>query len=253
MINVLMCTYKSGDVLPLSLKPLVEFAGITKILIADGPHRGTIKPGIKFDEPSVAEIAERLNKSGKIHYKYSDSCINRAIKNNEVLKHTTKDCNWILNVDSDEIYHEDGLKRLFEFILTVGKKHDKYRIKTIDPIDDFFHEIRIPDWKPRLYKYKKGFVCPPGDCRAHQYVVDPKKISSCHADFENLPEDVCKIYHLNALRNASLTHNRITKLEENSYCWSGGNRKFYSEKYEIDKKEIPNCILMLKKDTLWTT
>ena len=107
MINVLMCTYKSGDVLPLSLKPLVDFPGITKILIADGPHGGPIKPGIKFDEPSVYKIAEKFNKSGKIHYEYTDTCKNRALKNNSVLKHTTDDCKWILNVDSDEVYHED--------------------------------------------------------------------------------------------------------------------------------------------------
>jgi len=252
MINVLMCTYKSGDVLPLSLKPLVDFGGITKILIADGPHGGPIKPGIKFDEPSVYKIAEKFNKSGKIHYEYTENCNNRALKNNSVLKHTSDDCDWILNVDSDEVYHEDSLKRLFEFILTVGRGYDKYRIKTIDPIDDFFHEIRIPDWKPRLYKYNKGYICPPGDCRAHQYVVDPAKINSHREAIENLPEDICKIYHLNALRNVSLPHKRIKTLKDGSYCWSGGKKKFYSEKFEIDKKEIPNCILRLKKDTLWT-
>jgi hypothetical protein len=151
------------------------------------------------------------------------------------------------------VYHEDGLKRLLEFTLTIGRGHDKYRIKTIDPIDDFFHEIRIPDWKPRLYRYKKGYICPPGDCRAHQYVVDSQNMHLYHSGFQNLPEDICKIYHLNALRNASLTHKRIKTLKDGSYCWHGGKKKFFSEKFEIDRKEIPNCILRLKKDTLWTT
>ena len=247
-----MCTYKSGDVLPLSLKPLVDFPGVTKILIADGPHGGPIKPGIKFDEPTVANIVKKFNKNGKIHYEYTDTHNNRALKNNSVLKHTTKDCKWILNVDSDEVYHEDGLKKLLEFVL-IHAKHDKYRIKTIDPIDDFFHEIRIPDWKPRLYKYEKGYICPPGDCRAHQYVVDPKKINTYQKAIEKLSEDVCKIYHLNALRNSSMQHKRIKQQADGSYCWHGGNMKFFSEKFEIDKKEIPNCILKLKKDTLWTT
>lgn len=251
MINALLCTYKSGDVLPLSLKPLVDCPAVTRILIADGPHNGPISPGIKFDKPSVEKIVRKFN-SPKIIYEYTDCHPNRALKNNSVLKHTTDDCKWILNVDSDEVYHEEGLKRLIEYLIGEGRGCDKYRIKTIDPMHDFFHEIRIPDWKPRLYKYKKGNLCPPGDDRAHQYVVPPETFSSFQSNFQNLPEDICKIYHLNALRNVGLGQTRVSQSGD-KYVWKGGNRKFESVLYEIDKKEIPQCVLNLKKDTLWTT
>lgn len=252
MINVLMCVYKTGDVLPITIKQLIDSPEITRILIADGPHKGPISPGAKVDTPTVKEVVDDFN-SKKIFYEYTDFCETRSIKNNHILPHASDDCKWILTVDSDEVYHEKGLQRLVEFIK--GKpQYDRYMIKTIDPYPDFFHEIRIPDWKPRLYSYKPGYYCPSSD-RAHQYVVGPgQKINTkSPGDMASLDPSICHVYHLNALRNLEpdMPPEALRVKEKNGIVtWSGGNQKFKSKIYSLEKKFIPKSILDLNKNTL---
>lgn len=253
MINVLMCVYKSGDVLGLTLQQLVEVPEITRILIADGPHLGPIKPGAKVDHPTVKEVVDGFGK-GKIFYQYTDDQENRARKNNHILPRTTKDCEWILNVDSDEVYHEDHLRNLVEFIQQ-SPEFDRYKIKTINPHPDFHHEFRIPDWKPRLYKYKKGFQCPDSD-RCHQYVYgDGQKTHPTERrGMAFLPAEICQIYHLNALRaikhNLPLNKRRVKDKQDGNIGYKGGNQRYESEIYSLDINEAPRCIRELKRDNL---
>jgi len=245
MINVLMCVYKSGDVLPITLKQLIAEPAITRILIADGPHKGPIKPGAKIDTPTVKDVVDELD-SKKIFYEYTDDCQTRSMKNNHILPNAHK-CKWILTVDSDEVYHEKGLERLAKF-LGKNQKYDRYMIKTIDPYRDFFHEIRIPDWKPRLYSYKPGYVCPASD-RAHQYVVGPGQRVDQEAPhgMTKLDPEICRIYHLNALRHAE----RMRVEERNGIViWKGGNQKFKSKIYDLKKEHIPKSVLDLDRATL---
>lgn len=248
MINVLMCVYKSGDVLALSLAQLIAEPAITRILVADGPHQGTISPGLKTESPTVKEVVDSLN-SKKIYYEYTNDQANRARKNNKILNHTTKDCEWIMTVDSDEIYHEGDLKKLVSF-LKKSPPYDRYRIKTVDPYIDFLHEIRIPDWKPRLYRYFKEAKCPDA-CRSHQFVFSRnQKIKAGEKQgMAWLDPKVCRIYHLNALRNASNERKRVREAD-GVVTWKGGNRKFTSEIYEVDIGTLPKCIRNLGRDVL---
>jgi len=250
MINVLMCTFKSGDVIGLTLKQLIEVPEITRILIADGPHLGPIKPGEKIEHPTVKEVVDELN-CPKIFYDYTDDFETRADKNNHSLRNVTPDCKWILNVDSDEVYHEKHLSKLVKF-LKKGPKYGRYKIKTINPYPDFHHEFRIPDWKPRLYAWEPGCKCPPNHDRLHQYVLGPNQIyikKSVYGMAE-LDPDICQIYHLNALRMKEGNPSRITKLEDGTVRYKGGGETCYSEIYPLSTKTMPKSIRDLKKDKL---
>lgn len=248
MINVLMCVYKSGDVLPLTLEQLLRHKAITRILIADGPHLGHIKPGAKVDTPSVKEVVDSFNNK-KIHYEYTDYLENRARKNNHILPNANK-CGWILTVDSDEVYHEKDLERLVRF-LRKGPKYDRYSIQTINPYPDFFHEFRIPDFKPRLYRYIRGCKCPDQD-RMHQYVFhnNQKQHPKARLGMAELDVNICQIYHLNALRNPEPSLQRVKKLENGKIVWHGGKETHHSEIYPLDESQIPKAILDLKRPTL---
>lgn len=249
MINVLMCTYKSGDVIGLTLKQLLACPEITRILIADGPT-GKGGPGIKTDKPSVHEIAESLN-DGRIFYKYTDAFPTRSAKNNDILPHATLDCKWMMTVDSDEVYHERDLAKLVAYLKT-NPEWGRYRIKTVDLYPDFHHEFRIPDWKPRLYRYQKGNQCGKKD-RDHQFVFgrNQKAFPGGFRGFHDLDPNICRLFHLNALRNPEIK-NRVTEKADGTIIWKGGKTKFSSEIYEINKQDLPKSIRELKEDTLWT-
>lgn len=250
MINVLMCVHKSGDVLELTLKQLLTCPEITRILIADGPHLGDISPGIKVDKPSVQEVVTSLD-NHRIFYKFTDTLPTRSAKNNDILPNATNDCQWMLTVDSDEVYHEDDLKRLVKF-LKRNPEWGRYRIKTIDLYPDFHHEFRIPDWKPRLYKHKKGNCCPKPD-RSHQFVLGPNQKRCPNGAIKGMADldpSVCSLFHLNALRNPEVK-NRITDHGDGTITWKGGRTKFKSEIYEIDPKDLPKAIRELGRNTLW--
>lgn len=247
MINVLMCVYKSGDVIRLVLEQFVQVDAITRILVADGPHLGNIKPGTKVDNPSVKEVVDGLN-CGKIFYEYTADCQTRADKNNRILNHVTKDCQWILNVDSDEVYHEKGLARLVKF-LKRNPPMDRYSIRTHNPYPDFFHEIDIVDRKPRLYRYFKDCCCPPGNDRLHQYVLSnqQKHDKTSRFGMTELDEEICRIYHLNGLRVDSM---RIRPQEGNKVVWKGGKRLYDATIVDLDKKHVPKSVLALNRNSL---
>lgn len=252
MINVLMCAYKSGDVIVigLTLQQLLTCPEITQILIADGPHTGHISPGIKVDKPSVQEVVDSLN-DGRIFYKYTDNFPTRSAKNNDILPHSTPDCKWMMTVDSDEVYHEEDLAKLVRYLKKKGE-WGRYRIKTVDLYPDFHHEFRIPDWKPRLYRYQKGNLCGAHD-RHHQYVLgsNQKTFPGGVKGFCDLDPNICRLFHLNALRNPEIK-NRVTENADGTITWKGGKTKFSSKIYEINKEDLPRAIRELKKDTLWT-
>lgn len=250
MINVLICAFKSGDVLSYSLPQLIEESTITRVLLADGPHLGNIKPGYKADKPTVKEVVDSLN-SPKVFYQYTDDCPTRSMKNNRILKNVTKDCEWILNVDSDEVYHEDDLKKMAAFLKN-GTEYDRYEIKTINPYLDFHHEFQIPDWKPRLYRWFPGAGCKPKHDRMHQYVDHPKQRrhkKGLHG-VAPLPTDVAQIYHLNALRSKDGVIRRVHPQKDGSIVWKGGNQRFESKVYDLDISKAPKTIRESGKDTL---
>ena len=170
------------------------------------------------------------------------------MKNNRILKHVTDDCEWILNMDSDEVYHEDDLKKLAQFA-KAEPEFDRYEIKTLNPYPDFHHEFRIPDWKPRFYRWFTGAECKPNHDRMHQYVLHPKqrKGSKGRHGMARLPVSVAQIYHLNALRSKE---GRRVKPKDRSIVWRGGGKRFVSEIYKVDISKAPRTIRESGLDTL---
>lgn len=257
MINALMCVYKSGDVLGLALRQLVDAPRVTRILVADGPHRGPVKPGHKADHPSVQKVIARIA-SKKIVYEYTDDCPTRADKNNRALKQVSKDCQWILGVDSDEVYHEDALKRLVDFLASAP--YDRYKIQSINPYPDLRHKIKIVDWKPRVYRWIPGARCPSRHDRYHQLVLHPKhKIPKDTRSEERVfgsrplgtivrvPPEVCEVWHLHELR---ATRSRVTKGKKTPVIWTGGGKQCPSKIYPLDITTAPKSIRCLGRDTL---
>lgn len=249
MINAVICAFKSGDVLQYSLPQLINEPGITKILIADGPHLGDIKPGYKADSPTVKEVIDSLA-SDKIIYEYTDNCPTRSIKVNRILNHA-ENCEWFLNVDSDEVYHEEDLKKLVRY-LRGGAEFGRYKIRTLNPYPDFHHEFIIPDWKPRLYKRYPGCGCDPKNDRMHQFILHPqqKQHPKEHRGVAKLPEDIARIYHLNALRGAEGKMRRVLENEDGTITWRGGNEKHTSAIHKVDINNAPKTIRESGKDAL---
>lgn len=249
MINAVICAFKSGDVLQYSLPQLVNEPGITRILLADGPHLGNIKPGYKADTPTVKEVVDSIG-SDKIFYEYTDDCETRSMKVNRILKNA-KECEWFLNVDSDEVYHEDDLKRLIKY-LKDGAEFERYKIRTINPYPDFHHEFRIPDWKPRLYKNYPGCGCESNNDRMHQYILHPKQKqhSKDRRGMAMLPEEIARIYHLNALRGAEGKMKRVLENPDGTITWRGGNEKHTSKIHKLDIAKAPKTIRESGKATL---
>ena len=248
MINALICAYKSGDVLPLTLAQLIGAKAVTRILIADGPHLGPIKPGYKAQHPSVRKVVDRL-RSRKIVYEYTDTCPTRADKNNRILKHVSEDCAWILCVDSDEVYHEQDLERLAEFLKSA--EYGRYAVKTVNPYPDFQHCIKLPDdWKPRVYRWFPGAQCAPGHDRHHQYVLHEKQ-RQCQGQeiggLARVPREVCVFWHLNAMRAFP---RRVKPQPDGTIIWTGGKKAVRSKIYPLDISEAPKSIRALGKATL---
>ena len=249
MINALICSYKSGDVLPYTLGQLVECDYINRILVTDGPHLGNIKPGFKTEKPTVKEVVDSFS-TQKIHYEYSDDCEIRGEKNNRILKNVL-DCQWILCVDSDEVYHENDLVKLAEFLKN-DPEWDRYEIKTINPFPDFHHCFEIPDWKPRLYRWYEGAQCHPKADRLHQYVNHSSqkyKPNAVHG-MARLPSEIAQIYHLNALRDNSKGDRRVRYISDDTITWKGGHQKHTSKILPLDISCSPKCIRESKKDSL---
>ena len=248
MINALMCVYKSGDVLPITLKQLVDAECISRILVADGPHLGPIKPGPKIDHPSVGKIVKRLA-SKKIVYQYTDDCPTRADKNNRILKQVSLDCEWVLCVDSDEVYHEDGLKRLAEFLKSA--KYGRYAVMTVNPYPNLRQCFKIPwDWKPRIYRWFPGAQCAPKHDRHHQFVLHKNQRTCSNEErigVARLPEKVCRVWHLNALRAGG---NRVRLQKDGTVIWAGGKRACRSKLYPLDIRLAPKSIRDLGRPTL---
>jgi len=254
MINALICTNKPGKVLQLSLPQLTECPYISRVLIADGPHIGPVpkgtgaQPGKGYgpfhDSPSVKDVVAEVN-SKKVVHCYTDNLINRAYKNSHALKNVSSDCQWILCVDADEVYHEEDLVKLASF-LNKKPKWDRYVMCTVDLYQDFEHQLLLKDSKPRLYRWFPGAKCPPSD-RSHQFVLSPrqKKHPTKNWGAVKMDRDICQMYHLNAMR----TKRRIRKMEDGNITIHIGGKNRTSKIHPFDIKEAPKTIREWKGST----
>lgn len=253
MINVLMCAYKSGDVIDLALKQLIDCPEITRILIADGPTTDPAPSGQEIETPKIADVVKSMN-SDKIIYEHTSNLKHRAVKNNHILPHVSKDCEWILVVDSDEIYHEDDLKKLVKF-LKDGPEFDFYKISIVTLFKDFWHEIKIDHWTYRIYRWFPGCSkCPDGD-ELHQYVMCDKLMKKNKKENERkgaglLSPDICKFYHLNALREGNKPKRCSIDPATEEVTWRGGGQVVKSKIYPLKKEDLPKSIRDLGRDTL---
>lgn len=239
MINVLMCVHKAGDVLPFALKQFIESPEITRILVADGPSREEAKCGLLVDNPTVKEAVNNFS-SDKIYYEYTNNLKNRAWKCNSILKHTTKDCKWILVADADEVYHEDDLKRLVQYLKKT--EWDIFKIHLINLYDDFLHEIKINQWTFRIYRYHPDCRCPDND-ESHQFVLGPsqKKKPKSERGEELINPEICKFFHLNGVRKG--IGNRRTVLNANgTVTWHGSGKKIVTSIEEVTINDLPRSI-----------
>jgi hypothetical protein len=247
-LNAIICAYRTGDVIGLALRQLVDSPVVSRVLVVDGPHKG-FNFGHYQDRPSVKQVCD-IVKSDKIHYRNYENCRTLADKNNAILRDVgvSDDCDWLLSVDSDEIYHEDALLRLAKFLRTA--KYGRYRMLTVNPYPDFFHHFVIPkDWKPRLYEWFPGAACPGFD-DGHQYVIhgqQRRKKGGGQFEMEHVPPAVCEIYHLNALRPHS---KRVTPKPNNRVHWTGGDIRGVYDIVPLERERVPRVIRNLKRATL---
>jgi len=246
MINVLICCYKAGDVLGYVLEQFVDVPEITRILIADGPHTGGFGPhGYLVDEPSVKEVVDTFPQD-KIFYEWTDDCEIRPDKNNRILPNVTEDCEWVLNVDADEVYHEKYLRRLIGY-LQKGPRYDRYCIQTVNPYPDHRHYFKIDDWKPRLYRYIEGMACPRGSDRQHQYILHPdhKTKKGTIQGMAKMHPSKCQIYHLNSIRLLPVTGEekcRVRPQDDGTLIYKGGKTFQKTEIEPMSMKYVPHSI-----------
>jgi hypothetical protein len=242
MIAAMVCAYKSGDVLPFTLAQLQEAEGIHRILVADGSHTGPWKPGQFVDTPSVEDVCKQFS---KVEYGCFDGGTTRAYKNNRMLARLD-DCihtKWVLTVDSDEVYHEIDLARLWSFARR-QRLCDRWWIRTIDPYPDLAHQIHLNDMKPRLFRWYKGARCPTSP-RMHQFVFHPKQRTSagCKYGAEAIPSHVCRMYHLNAVRPGGRSAaRRIKKVSDGVVAWHGGKQVKRSAITPLDLSTLPRSL-----------
>ena len=246
MINALICAYKSGDVIGLALRQLIDAECVTRILIADGPH-GHAPFGTLVYEPTVGEVVAGLG-SDKIVYQHTTDCEWTGDKCNRVLEHVTPGCRWILVVDSDEVYHEDCLARLAEWLPTA--QYGRYTIETVDPFPDFYHWFTLPEGKPRLYRWYPGIRCNSG-LHGHEWLLhgDHKLCpgGALRHGFGRVPREVCEGYHLNALRAGS---GRIRDMGGGAVEYRGGGCVWHREIEPLDRSRVPRSVRELGRDTL---
>ena len=245
MINTLTTAHKCGDVIGLALRQLMDAPCVTRILVADGPHTDHKQYGVLVDEPPVKAVVDGLA-SDKIVYEYTDYCATVGVKCNRVLRDVSPDCEWLLVVDSDEVYHEDALARLAAWLTTA--EYDRYSIKTVDPINDFYHYFAMPDRKPRLYRWLAGSRCNNG--WEGQQWIEHSGQRLCPGGAWNgcgqVPDDVCEFYHMNALRSSG----RIQALPDGTVNWSGGGRSYNCKVEPLARERIPRSVLRLGRQTL---
>ena len=245
MINALVCAHKSGDVIGLALRQLIDAPCVTRILIADGPHTGDKQFGVLVAEPMVKAVVDGLA-SAKVVYQYSDDCATVGVKANRILKHVEADCQWLMVVDTDEVYHEDCLARLAAWLPTAD--YGRYSIKTVDPYGDFYHRLVLPDRKPRLYRWFAGARCSDG-WEGHQWIRHASQVQCPGGEWGGcgqVPADVCEVYHLNALRDAG----RLQPMPDGTVNWSGGRHTWRSKVEPLDRSRVPRSVRELGRDTL---
>jgi len=186
MINTLTCAYKSGHVIGLALRQLIDAPCVTRVLVADGPHAlGPYNTSAFRDEPTVRAVVDGLA-SDKIVYQHTTDCRSTGEKCNRVLEHVSPDCQWVLVVDSDEVYHEDALARLAAWLPTA--EYGRYSIKTVDPIIDFFHHFVMPSLgcKTDVPALRPAFNRQPAFVRVRNHVLPLKQIAQRKARVREL-------------------------------------------------------------------
>jgi glycosyltransferase involved in cell wall biosynthesis len=265
MINALVSSYKSGDVIGLTLKQLIDCPAISKILIADGPTKISAKTHPFCDDITVKSVVDSLP-SEKVFYEHTDNLLNQPEKCNSILKHVSSDCSWILVVDSDEVYHEDGLLALDRFLKETDK--DRFFIRTIDLFPDFVHRIEIGDYKPRVYRYFDDCHCCLLHDDNHQW-VDSRlhKRSSAFRGCYHVPENI-RFHHLNGIRAGHYEliprklgevlkppppgwqPGRIKWIDEETVVWKGGRKKIKSKVHTYDFEKLPKSMREHGKITL---
>jgi glycosyltransferase involved in cell wall biosynthesis len=242
MIAAMVCAYKSGDVLRFTLEQLRDAEFIHRVLVADGSHEGPWKPGQFVDSPTVEEVCADFP---KVEYGRYEGEFTRSCKNNRMLARLDEDerVEWVLTVDSDEVYHEDDLARLRSF-MEAGPEYDRWWIRTVDPYPDLEHMIEIRDMKPRLFRWFKGARCP-DTARMHQFIDHPSQRR--HPKFgygcAPIPADVCRFFHLNAIRPGGRSAaRRIKTLSDGRVRWHGGKMIRESAIYPLDPSTLPRSL-----------
>jgi hypothetical protein len=252
VITALICTHKAGDVLPLALKPLIASPRVHQILIADGPTPCDHKAAVMVDEPSVLQV-HLENISAKTHYLYTEKGNHRAHKNNLILSAIDPETTWVLVVDSDEIWSEDNLDRLW--LRLQDAHHDRYRVRLWNPWPDFWHHFEIPQENGRIYRWFPDAACPDVD-RCHQYVLSPRQtqVDIHHHWGCALLDPSIRPYHLNALRAEKVGHpqecRRVTDNGDGTVTWRGGKAEHTVPIQELPRKLVPEVIVALGRDNL---
>jgi len=247
MINTLTCAYKSGHVIGLALRQLIDAPCVTRVLVADGPHAlGPYNTSAFRDEPTVRAVVDGLA-SDKIVYQHTTDCHSTGEKCNRVLEHVSPDCQWVLVVDSDEVYHEDALARVAEWLASA--EYDRYSVSSVNPYPDFYHAFGVPLRTPCLYRWLPGAGCRNGE-QDHQWVLHADQRTDPRGDgnllISRVPDDVCEVYHLNALRSGG----RIRPRPDGTVNWCGGGLACNCKIEPLERERIPRSVLRLGRATL---
>jgi hypothetical protein len=240
MINALICTYLASDVLPFTIGQLLLSETVTRILVADGPSvtwkggPSDVRRGI-----STKGLIERLH-SSRVFYEYTSGLEYRSDKNNSILRNVSPDCEWLLVVDSDEVYHENDLECLTRFL---SKDHgwDRWRIKERLLYPDIYHYIELNRYIPRLYKWGKGAHFKQGhEMQQFLYGTEDQRWNSDDLyGTTELPEGICKHFHLGSLRMPAASWSWVKNNGDGTATWKGAKKVLTAPIMQMSRSSLP--------------